>query len=68
MKSADANGSTVLQKGLGKVDGAGELIGLHTDKADNAAIGLIDHARNLFREDADVGFIQNGDVEVDVRA
>src|SRR5205814_9421383 len=50
------------------VERARKLIRLHADEHDHSRAGLLDHARQLFRTDACVGFVERVNGQIDVIA
>jgi hypothetical protein len=58
---------TGLEKRPRQIDGAGKLIGLHPDQADQRAAAIaLDHVDDLLRPHPAVGFVIGVDTEIDV--
>jgi hypothetical protein len=69
MKAPDADGKPGLEEWSGNINGARELIGLNADKANQGfATVLRDHAYDLLRPYAPVGFIKGVDLDLNVGA
>ena len=69
MKSPEADRKPGLEEWSGNINGARELIGLHADKANERfAAALRDHAYDLLRPYAPVGFIKGMDLDLNAGA
>ena len=68
VKAADADRQSGGEERPGEIDGAGKLIRLHPDQANQRfAAGLANHSDDPVRPDAPIGFVVGMQVDLDVR-